>query len=109
MADNRKQKNTEINFSNMKASEVLLRPRLTEKAISMMDNGVYVFDVSPRANKVMVKNAINAVYKVQPEKITITSVKSKKKRNAKTGKMGVKSGGKKAYVYLKNGDSISIM
>ncbi len=108
MADKTTQKNKD-NFANMRASEVLLRPRLTEKAVNMMDNNVYVFDVSLRANKVMIKSAIKDVYKVEPVKIAITSIKTKKKRNPKTGKVGTQSGGKKAYIYLKKGDSIAIM
>ncbi len=104
MADSKAQQNT-----NMRASEVLLRPRLTEKAVNMMEKNVYVFDVSLRANKVMIKAAIKDVYKVEPVKIAITSIKSKKKRSPKTGKIGTKSGGKKAYIYLKKGDSIAIM
>jgi large subunit ribosomal protein L23 len=106
MVDKKTQQN---NFSNMRSSEVLLRPRLTEKAVNMMEQGVYVFDVSLRANKVMIMSAIKDVYKVEPVKIAITSIKTKKKRNPRTGKVGTQSGGKKAYVYLKKGDSISIM
>ena len=106
MADKKTQQN---NNSNMRSSEVLLRPRLTEKAVNMMERGVYVFDISLRANKVMVTNAIKDVYKVEPIKIAISSIKTKKKRNPRTGKVGTQSGGKKAYVYLKKGDSISIM
>ena len=74
-----------------------------------MDKGIYVFDVSLRANKVMIASAIKEVYKVEPVKIAISSIKSKKKRNPRTGKIGTQSGGKKAYIYLKKGDSISIM
>ena len=106
MVDSKTQKNID---TNMRASEVLLRPRLTEKAVDMMDKNVYVFDVSLRANKVMIKAAIKDVYKVEPIKIAITSIKSKQKRSPKTGKIGTKSGGKKAYIYLKKGDSIAIM
>jgi len=104
MADKTTQQNT-----NMRASEVILRPRLTEKAVNMMEKNVYVFNVSLRANKVMIKTAIKEVYGVEPVKIAITSIKTKKKRSPKTGKIGTKSGGKKAYVYLKKGDSIAIM
>ncbi|MCD5384677.1 MAG: 50S ribosomal protein L23 [Candidatus Pacebacteria bacterium] len=108
MTDKKTQQNKN-DFANMRASEVLLRPRLTEKAINMMDKGIYVFDVSLRANKVMIASAIKEVYKVEPVKIAISSIKSKKKRNPRTGKIGTQSGGKKAYIYLKKGDSISIM
>ena len=109
MADSKTTKKVAGENTNMRAAEVLLRPRLTEKAVNMMEKNVYVFDVSLRANKVMIKAAIKDVYNVDAEKIAITSIKPKKKRSPKTGKMGTKSGGKKAYIYLKKGDSISIM
>ncbi len=109
MTDLKKQQNTTSKQANMRASEVLLRPRLTEKSVNMMEQNVYVFDVSLRANKVMIKKAIKDVYNVDPVKIAISNIKPKKKRNPKTGKIGTRSGGKKAYVYLKEGDSITIM
>ena len=103
------EKKTQQNTSAMRASEVILQPRLTEKAVSTMEKNVYVFNVSPRANKVMVKQAIAEVYNVQPIKVAMVTIKPKKKRNPRTGKIGTQSGGKKAYVYLKDGDSINIM
>lgn len=95
--------------NTLKAATVLLRPRLTEKAVDAMGRNVYIFDVTPRANKVQVKAAIKEVYKVEPVKIAITITPTKVKRSARTGKMGTKSGGKKAIVYLKPGESISVM
>jgi len=102
-------KNTQQNTGNMHTSEVLLRPRLTEKAVALMEQGVYTFDVSPRANKTMVAKAIESVYKVKPVKVSVSNIKTKTKRNPRTGKLGTTTGGKKAFVYLKKGDSISIM
>ena len=49
-------------------------------------------------------NAIKAFYKVTPEKINI--VRNPSKTVFVRGKKGVKSGVKKAYVYLKEGDKI---
>jgi len=90
-------------------SRVLVNPRITEKATEKTTGGVYVFDVAVDANKKQIEKAIRALYKVTPHKIRIARVPSKKVRNARTGMAGVKSGGKKAYVYLKGGDSISVM
>lgn len=87
----------------------LLRPRLTEKAVDGMGRNVYVFDIALRANKIQVRTAIKSVYKVEPVKVTITTIPSKTKRNARTGRMGVHGGGKKATVYLKAGETISVM
>lgn len=102
--------NTSVAQPNtLKASTILLRPRLTEKAVDGMGRNVYVFEVAQRANKVQIKTAIQEVYKVDPVKIAITAIPSKEKRDRRTGKFGTKSGGKKASVYLKEGQSISIM
>jgi len=90
-------------------ARVLSHPRITEKATIGIDKGVYVFDVVKDANKKQIKEAIKLVYKVDPVKVHVTTIAKKNVRNARTGIKGVKSGGKKAYVYLKKGDTISIM
>lgn len=86
---------------------VLIRPRITEKASDVTTQNVYVFNVMPGANKQNIKKAIHEQFKVTPIKIAITKVPSKRK--FVRGKWGVSSGGKKAYVYLKEGDSIEVI
>lgn len=88
---------------------VLTHPRITEKATYGTADNIYVFEVSPRATKKQIKEAVFAAYKVHPTKVHVAAITKKKVRNPRTGKMGVKGGGKKAYVYLKAGDKISIM
>ena len=89
---------------------VLRHARVTEKATSMSERGVYVFDVSPRATKEDVREAVKALYKVTPLKINMVRVPSKKvSLRGAQNKYGVKSGGKKAYVFVKKGDTIDIV
>ncbi len=88
---------------------VLSHPRLTEKATRGIEGRVYTFDMHPRANKIQVKKAIEKIYKVTPVKVNVSKIARKSVRNPRTGEMGVKGGGKKAMVYLKKGDSISIV
>lgn len=88
---------------------VLRAPHITEKASDGIARGVYVFDVAMNATKPQVKAAIKRVYKVDPTHIRIVRIPHKSTRNARTGMRGVKGGGKKAYVYLKKGDQISVM
>lgn len=95
--------------SRENVARVLAHPRITEKATNGIENGVYVFDVAPDANKKQIKEAIKLAYKVTPVKVHVVTVPRKNVRNPRTGVRGVKSGGKKAYVYLKKGDTISIM
>lgn len=89
-------------------AHVLQNPRITEKATSGIEQGVYVFDVAVSANKKQIMSAINATYKVQPRAVHIVTIRSKMVRNMRTGKSGMKPGGKKAYVYLKKGETITI-
>ena len=90
-------------------ARVLSQPRITEKATNGIENGVYVFDVAVNSNKKQIKEAIKRIYNVTPLKVNVTTIRRKTVRNPRTGIRGVKSGGKKAYVYLKKGDTISIM
>lgn len=94
--------------SRTSLSHVLSRPRITEKATDAAARGVYVFDVSQKSNKRMVMQAIAELYKVTPRKVSIVTVHPKNVRNMRTGRAGVKQGGKKAYVYLKEGDTITL-
>jgi ribosomal protein L23 len=52
--------------------------------------------------------AVKELYSVTPRKVAVVNVKSKERRNMRTGRVGVKRGGKKAYVYLKSGETITI-
>ena|SRR3990167_7526465 len=88
-------------------SRVLLHPRITEKATMHGAMGVYTFDVADTANKHQIAQAIRELYKVTPRMVRIVRIPSKIKLNSRTGKRGVKRGGKKAYIYLKKGDSIA--
>ncbi len=90
-------------------SWVLIGPRITEKATQVSEKGIYVFDVATAANKMQIAKAMFQVYKVHPVKVRVAQVRGKTVRNARTGMTGKRVSGKKAYVYLKKGDTISIM
>jgi len=96
-------------LSKEDVAHVLLSPRITEKATDVQERGVYVFDVARNSNKNQIKKAVQQLYKVEPRKVRVVALPYKSVRHARTGKMGVKGGGKKAYVYLKEGDSISVI
>lgn len=114
-----KKENTEDKkvASPMPASEGMLRTgyahilrhaRITEKATAHALVSAYVFDVTPNATKREIIFAIKELYHVTPRKVTVSTIPSKAVRSARTGKTGVKSGGKKAYVYLKKGETITL-
>lgn len=94
-------------FSNV--TSVLIRPRITEKAAGLAEDvRAYVFDVTPESTKTQIKEAVQELYNVTAEKVRIVQVPSKNVRSRR-GIKGVKSGGKKAYVFLKKGDSIEFV
>lgn len=88
-------------------SWVLKKPRLTEKAVNLGGQNVYTFDVDMRANKILVKQAIEYFYKVSPTKVNV--VVSKPKAVRFKGKPGTRTHAKKAYVTLKKGDTINFI
>lgn len=93
---------------NIKPDTVLVGPRITEKAALSADKaGVYVFKVLDRATKKSVAASVKNAYKVTPVKVNIARIPAK--NVFVRGKRGVKSGGKKAYVYLKKGDKIELI
>jgi large subunit ribosomal protein L23 len=92
---------------NGAVEHILKKPHITEKASMHAENNVYVFEVSKRANKTLIKNAVKELYKVSPIKINI--VNSPAKNVTSKGIKGTKTGKKKALVYLKKGDTIEII
>lgn len=91
------------------ASAILLSPRITEKGAYLAQDGAYVFNVSERANKREIGEAIHAVFNVWPRKVRIARVPRKQVLTRGTNRIGQTRGGKKAYVYLKKGDTIEVV
>lgn len=90
------------------AATILIRPRITEKAsLLAAENNAYTFLVDRRANKKEIAQAIEDQYKVRPVKVNI--VKIPRKKVIIRRKEGFKSGGKKAIVFLREGDSIEFV
>ena len=99
--------NEQTPLSFHRRRNILKAPRITEKASMLSGNrNVYTFNIEARATKKDVEKAVFDIYKVRPSKVRIAKVQSK--RTFVRGKKGVKSGGKKAYIYLKAGDKIEI-
>ena len=91
----------------MNDTRIIKNGRVTEKASFAQERNVYVFDVTHSANKAEIKKAIFSIYKVKPIKVNVLSIP--KKDIFYRGKAGVKGGGRKAHVYLKEGDKIEFI
>jgi len=87
--------------------KVLVGPLLTEKStIAKEKNNVISLVVSKSANKQEVKMAVEEIFKVSVGSVRTINVAGKLKRSGK--KLGKRSNWKKAFVTLKEGESIEI-
>lgn len=90
---------------------LLITPRMSEKAYAESQKGTYVFVVPDEANKQEVASAVAAQHNVTVVDVNIVRAKGKKVRTHRgRGKFanGFRGDVKKAYVRLKDGDSIAI-
>jgi ribosomal protein L23 len=89
--------------------KILLSPRITEKGAFLSEHGAYVFNVAPKVSKKEIANAIQALYKVVPRKIAVLAVPRKQVQTRNTNRTGATAKGRKAYVYLKKGETIELV
>lgn len=87
-------------------NSMIEKPYITEKASLQSSSNAYTFVVSSNATKIELAKEIEKNYKVKPVKINIINLPGK--RVFVRGKPGVISGKKKAIVFLKKGDSITL-
>ncbi|MCP4137140.1 MAG: 50S ribosomal protein L23 [bacterium] len=90
----------------MNPNDIIIKPVISEKTTGMMEFNKYVFEVPLNANKVMVRQAINELFGVKPEKVNMLVVRGKKRRIRY--KFGNRPAWKKAIVTLRAGDKIEI-
>jgi large subunit ribosomal protein L23 len=83
--------------------DIIKKPCLTEKSNSLQETqSKVVFKVDPRANKIEIKKAVEALFGVSVSKVSTASMTGKHKR------VGARSAGKtsdwkKAYITLSEG------
>ena len=68
----------------------------------------YVFEVSERANKIMVRQAVEELFKVGVRSVNIMHVAGKKRRSPRSRTIGMTRSWKKAIVSLREGDRIDL-
>jgi len=85
--------------------EVIKRPIVTEKGVTKKDNErTLCFEVATGANKVLVKAAVEQLFKVKVADVRTTNNVGKLRRRGKFS--GYRSDWKKAYVRLKEGEKM---
>ncbi|MYC30808.1 MAG: 50S ribosomal protein L23 [Chloroflexi bacterium] len=91
----------------MNIYEVLLKPMITEKSTLLQEEGRYTFQVALKANKGLVKEAVEKNFNVSVVDVNITMLRGKKKRyGPKIKKM---PDTKKAVVTLRAGERINLV
>lgn len=85
--------------------DILLKPIVTEKAALLQDNDVYVFQVGISSNKLEIKDAVQRFFGVEVDRVRTLVVRGKTKRFGRH--QGRRSDWKKAYVTLREGQSIN--
>ena len=87
-------------------TDIIIAPVITEKSAIQAEKNVYTFKVAESANKIEIKNAIEAAFGVKVVNVNTLNTKSKSKRVGRyTGKTKTY---KKAFVTLQDGEKIEL-
>jgi|SRR3954469_18929222 len=87
----------------------IMRPVVSEKSTVLGEQGKYVFEVAPTANKIQIKHAVEEAFankKVQVAAVNIVHVSGKIRRRGRS--VGSTRSWKKAIVTLKSGQSLDL-
>ena len=85
--------------------QIINRPLITEKTSLQKEAGrVVAFEVSPAANKIEIKQAVEKAFNVKVTDVNTVRVAGKPKRVGRS--VGKRANWKKAYVTLAEGSSI---
>lgn len=97
-------KTVQKKFLTARFFDIVRGLHVTEKASFAAEQNKYIFKVAKESNKIEIKKAVEGIYNVNVDKVTIISAKSKVRRQGMT--IGTKKGFKKAIVNIKKGESI---
>ena len=83
----------------MTAYDIIIRPIITERAMSGAAGKKYVFEVAKDAGKIEIKKAVEEIFGVKVQSVNTLNVLGKEKRMG-AGRPGTTRAWKKAYVQL---------
>ena len=93
-------------ISAVRAAQILRAPLITEKATQAAQFNQYGFKVSMDATKPEIKAAVESIFKVSVTKVNTSILPGKQK--VFRGRLGQRSDLKKAFVTLKEGQTIDL-
>ncbi len=94
-------------MNNERLMKVLLSGVLSEKSANVAESNQVVFRVATDATKPEIRRAVELMFEVNVEGVHVLNVKGKSKRFG--AMQGKRSDWRKAYIRLKEGDSIDLM
>ena len=87
--------------------QIIKRPLITEQGMHLVEaENIYPFAVSPKANKVQIREAVERIFGVEVERVNTAHRKGKPRRRGR--RVGRTQNWKKAYVKLRDGHSIEL-
>jgi large subunit ribosomal protein L23 len=87
------------------AYQIIRRPVITEKGLGARESeATLVFEVSAKASKTEIKNAVQTIFKVKVDTVRTANFAGKERRRGKF--TGYRPDWKKAYVRLKEGQKM---
>ncbi len=86
------------------ASDIILKPIITEDSMERLENGKYTFKVAKDATKVEIAKAVETIFDVKVAKVNTISVKGKAKRMGRF--VGYRPDWKKAIVTVEGDKTI---
>src|SRR3981189_238806 len=96
-------------MSSLDASSTIIRPVVSEKSTVLGDQGKYVFEVAPDANKIQIKHADEEAFankKVQVDSVNSGHGPGKERRRGRS--VGHTRSWKKAIVTLRAGQRLDL-
>lgn len=97
-----------MSMNEEKLYQVILAPHVSEKGTRTAEkHRQVVFEVRPDATKPQIKAAVEKMFNVQVETVTVTNVRGKRKQSGRI--QGRRQDWKKAYVKLKAGQDIDFL
>jgi large subunit ribosomal protein L23 len=94
----------------MQTYEVLMRPVVSEKSTDLAHDNKYTFEVSPRANKIEIRRAVEDRYGVHVRDVRVMTMPPKQKGAGFVGinkrRRGLTTSWKKAVVTVAPGERI---
>ena len=84
--------------------DIIIKPVVSEKSYAAYDGNVYTFVVSPDANKIEIRKAVEELFATKVASVRTVNRKGKRKRNRTSGVWSTRATRKRAIVTLAAGE-----